>query len=813
MSDPRTRGLRIAAWAVAVAIAVQTVRLFIPMASQTASRPTTSAKSVVPAYDYSRWRSLPVQMGRTKPMETACSELVREITGKTRFERQDPISVVLAWMLTGGAGAPGQVDWENYSFILCEHAELRGEVYSHQGGQAPPGRFVSPHDLRQSPGFDALLERVAKARSEHQEKAHQYLSIAELKAEEAARRLARYDSICGRSSTRLKVNAMIGEQYINLREMGMLAGPAAEQTIGKATQRQVRDHNPIRLAALDHSPGTGWFSLAYVRTLVADPKRWTAIIQDRIASAPRDYLAGDDLNEFNRFRDAVHNGQGGAIVEELRQLMSQRRERRLAEWDNAHKTRPSDEAQRLFYQIVRTPQDQERIKRVSDEARRANATAVELQQAILGELRLILAERDDGKLKRLEQGIKHLRSGSNFDAVELQTLALEYIEARTPDVYRRSAMAQEFPEDEARKVLDSFNRLREAYGSGDGARFDDSSREFTDTLREVAIQAGQPYPGVETIPLELAFNRLQPFRWAWVAMLLAAVAFAVRLGLGSRIAYLGGFLLAAISLALQVFGFYSRVTISGWAPVSNLYETIIFAAFMTGVFALVLEAIYHKTVIVLTGSLVATLGLILADNLPLDSGIGGLVPVLRSNFWLTIHVLTIICGYAAGMLAWGMGNVTLGLLAFGRRDRDPLKLLSGFTYRAMQLTVLLLAAGTFLGGWWAADAWGRFWGWDPKEVGALVALVCYVIPLHARYIGWVRDFGLAVCAVLCFGSILISWYVINFVLAAGLHSYGFGDGGGPWVFWALLLNLEWLLVASRRYLSKRPTPIHQESPD
>jgi len=125
-----------------------------------------------------------------------------------------------------------------------------------------------------------------------------------------------------------------------------------------------------------------------------------------------------------------------------------------------------------------------------------------------------------------------------------------------------------------------------------------------------------------------------------------------------------------------------------------------------------------------------------------------------------------------------------------------IKVLSNFTYRAMQIAVLLLAAGTFLGGWWAAESWGRFWGWDPKEVGALIALICYVIPLHARYLGWVKDFGLAVSAVLCYASILLSWYVINFVIAAGLHSYGFGMGGGAWVLWAALLNVEWVLLAT-----------------
>jgi ABC-type transport system involved in cytochrome c biogenesis permease subunit len=129
-------------------------------------------------------------------------------------------------------------------------------------------------------------------------------------------------------------------------------------------------------------------------------------------------------------------------------------------------------------------------------------------------------------------------------------------------------------------------------------------------------------------------------------------------------------------------------------------------------------------------------------------------------------------------------------------------MLAHYTYRALQVAVLLLAAGTFLGGWWAAESWGRFWGWDPKEVGALIALVCYVIPLHARYLGWLGGFGLAVAAVLCYASILLSWYVVNFLVAAGLHSYGFSSGGGAWILWASLLNIAWVLIAALLYLQR-----------
>ena len=278
-----------------------------------------------------------------------------------------------------------------------------------------------------------------------------------------------------------------------------------------------------------------------------------------------------------------------------------------------------------------------------------------------------------------------------------------------------------------------------------------------------------------------------------------------RSGMTGAIWYRAALTVFGVSLVLQAVGFGVRTAVAARAPVANMYETVIFVAFMAAVFAFVLELLYRSRVIALAGALVATLGLILADQLPLalDPKISPMVPVLRTNFWLTVHVLTIVASYAAGTLAWGLGNVRLGMLAFGSGSRLTLERLSQFTYRAMQLAVLLLAVGTFLGGCWAAESWGRFWGWDPKEVGALVALICYVIPLHARYVGWVRDFGLAVSAVLCYASIIVSWYVINFLLAAGLHSYGFSAGGGWGMLWATVLNLEWLLVTCYLY-GRRP---------
>ena len=91
--------------------------------------------------------------------------------------------------------------------------------------------------------------------------------------------------------------------------------------------------------------------------------------------------------------------------------------------------------------------------------------------------------------------------------------------------------------------------------------------------------------------------------------------------------------------------------------------------------------------------------------------------------------------------------------------------------------MVLIAAGTILGGIWADYSWGRFWGWDPKEVWALIVLLSYVVILHARFTGWIQHFGFAAWTVLSFLSVLMAWYGVNFVLGVGLHSYGFSTGG------------------------------------
>jgi ABC-type transport system involved in cytochrome c biogenesis permease subunit len=368
---------------------------------------------------------------------------------------------------------------------------------------------------------------------------------------------------------------------------------------------------------------------------------------------------------------------------------------------------------------------------------------------------------------------------------------------------------QPFPEQEVKEVLASYQSLQQAYRSGDANRFAEASGQFLATVDRVSNSLST-YPNTTTTDLELWYNQAVPFRKAWIYNLLAAVvllgstATAKRVGL-SRVLYVGGLLSYVVAMGWAVAGFACRVWITGRPPVSNMYESVIFVAFMTSVFGLGLELVYRQGIIALAASLVSWLGFVLADQLPLvlTPNIQPLVAVLRSNYWLIIHVMTIVSSYAAFALAWGLGNINLGFILFAPGRQDTIKTLSKFSYRAIQIGVILLFLGTMLGGFWAAESWGRFWGWDPKEVWALIAFLCYIIPLHARYIGWVKDFGLAVCSVVCFAAVVMAWYGVNFVLAAGLHSYGFGGGDNLWVTWAAMINVDLVLCGALSFMHRR----------
>ena len=351
--------------------------------------------------------------------------------------------------------------------------------------------------------------------------------------------------------------------------------------------------------------------------------------------------------------------------------------------------------------------------------------------------------------------------------------------------------------DAALAVLESFAGVLNAYDKTDNAKFQTESENLSQILAQIG---GKDYADPGKMSLEVQFNQLKPFRLSWiiylVAALLTALSFIFKSPKAYNWLYVPGFSLFVLGLGMSTYGFVLRCLIAGRPPVSNMYESLIWVTFMMTVFAFIFELIFRVRLFMLAGSILAWVGFVLADNIPtvLSPSIEPIEPVLRSSFWLTIHVLTITSGYAAFLLSLGIGHVCLWFLWFRPGQKETLQKLTKILYRVVQVGVVLLAAGTILGGVWANYSWGRFWGWDPKETWALIALLGYVAILHGRLAGWLRELGFTIGVVAAFLGVLMAWYGVNFILGVGLHSYGFSTGGLPYVIAFVTFEIVLLVV-------------------
>ena len=336
----------------------------------------------------------------------------------------------------------------------------------------------------------------------------------------------------------------------------------------------------------------------------------------------------------------------------------------------------------------------------------------------------------------------------------------------------------------------AFEGMRQALQLGNQREFDESAGELRTF---VASAAPDKMPTPTLLTVETYYQKLHPFRWAWICYGAAAITLALTSSFHRKLGYRIGMTFAILGAVLLISGFCARVWISGRAPVTNMYESIIWVALGTVGFALLFEAIYRSRYFLLGASPFAVISLMIADAAPMkfDPSISPLVPVLQNNFWLTTHVLTITLSYAAFALALGVAHIALGKIVFV--GQKPEAAIYHYIYRSMQVGVLLLAVGTLLGAVWANYSWGRFWDWDPKETWALIALLAYLFILHGRIAGKWGGFGIAVGAILGFQTIIMAWYGVNYVLGAGLHSYGFGNGS---VGWAIIFVIVELLFVS-----------------
>lgn len=362
-------------------------------------------------------------------------------------------------------------------------------------------------------------------------------------------------------------------------------------------------------------------------------------------------------------------------------------------------------------------------------------------------------------------------------------------------------IGQMFPSELVEKTQEGLFGLLKKIKSGELNKAELRAELFAKSLNELLLSHDMvidPLP----IQLELWYLKLRPFYLAWLVYLLSFLLWlSPKKKKGIKHLAIASFVAA---LLIHSAGFIMRVMIAGRPPVSNMYESIIWVSWSVAVFALILWLFYRSTTLFQISSCISALTLLIGESFPtlLNPNLSPLTPVLRSNYWLTIHVLTITLGYGAFALNWGIAHTLLYVLAFQPERKQLQSDLSEHLYRSLQIGLIFLTAGTILGGVWAADSWGRFWGWDPKETWALIAILAYLAVLHSRTAGWLDLFGSAFWSALCFLTVIMAWYGVNFVLGAGLHSYGFGGGGVQYVGAVVLADLFLLLFFARRFKIK-----------
>jgi ABC-type transport system involved in cytochrome c biogenesis permease subunit len=322
-----------------------------------------------------------------------------------------------------------------------------------------------------------------------------------------------------------------------------------------------------------------------------------------------------------------------------------------------------------------------------------------------------------------------------------------------------------------------YARLGHAWRKGDAAEFNRITLTLHDEL------AKRFAPQMQKSDVEARFNAAQPFYSSMalyvLAFLLAVVSWLKWPQELSRAAF---WLLTLAWIATTV-GVFTRMWLEGRPPVTNLYSSALFVGWGAVLLCLFLEKFFRNGVGSVAGGLIGFATLLIAHHLSLSGDTLEMMrAVLDSNFWLATHVVVITIGYSATFLAGFLALIYIFRGVFTRTlDKATADALVRMVYGIVCFATLFSLVGTVLGGIWADQSWGRFWGWDPKENGALLIVIWNAVILHARWGGIVRARGLMVMAV--FGNIVTSWsWFGTNMLGVGLHSYGFMDSA----FYALI---------------------------
>lgn len=295
--------------------------------------------------------------------------------------------------------------------------------------------------------------------------------------------------------------------------------------------------------------------------------------------------------------------------------------------------------------------------------------------------------------------------------------------------------------------------------------------------------------------IELIYAKAHLPGWSLLLTLLALAAMVLFKKFNMALLFASATAIAQI--ALVAF----RVYISGRAPITNMYETVMFSGLGALLLAMIIGHFKNEKIFVYMGLMynACTLMMLNFGGGMLTDAINPLVPVLRDNFWLSTHVTTVILSYGALALSWVLANTALIKKRFGKLDEQEEVRISNLIYTCLKYGTVMLAAGVILGGVWADYSWGRFWGWDPKETWSLIVLCLYMAILHGRYTSWIPAHRFIPLTALAFLSVMMAWFGVNYILATGLHSYGFSEGGAVFLGTFFIVQIALLIFTFKGF--------------
>jgi|GEM_PF-976963 len=337
------------------------------------------------------------------------------------------------------------------------------------------------------------------------------------------------------------------------------------------------------------------------------------------------------------------------------------------------------------------------------------------------------------------------------------------------------------------KFKELANALNESYNSLAG------------TPSKEAFQKKIDYPTKKQLQAELAYYQYSFLEITIFLYAVALIGLILSVTLKKNLVTACSITIATVGFMLHTFILALRCYILKRPPVSNMFETVIYVPWIAMIAGFIFYIRFKNPILLIASCFSALSLLILLEVTGMNNSLENVQAVLDSQYWLIIHVMAIVGSYGIFFLSGILSQIYLIQYLIRGKETAEMKFLTNFILQTMYVGVLLLIPGTILGGVWAAESWGRFWDWDPKESWAFISACIYLIVIHAYRFHKITSFGLSLGSVIGLLAISFTWYGVNYILGTGLHSYGFGSGGEIYYYVFILSELTFLTIVSYKH--------------